>query len=122
MRINIIEGHCELGWRVGILAWDAENHSAVWDHLNAVIFAFIDHCVAIIRWDDSIEQLVHHFNLHVCVLEHVGTVDFLKFAITLTLPSVDVLVLFQFSFNHAISLLDHRTEANRWLSQCLLTC
>ena len=68
LRTNIIESDSELSWRIGIFARDAENHSAVWDHLNAVVFALINHSVTIIRRYDSIKQLVHNFNLHVSVL------------------------------------------------------
>ena len=60
-----IERDYELGWRVRIFARNTESHEVGWHHLNAVVLALSDHCVAVIRRNKPVKELVHDLDLNV---------------------------------------------------------
>ena len=76
--------------------------------------------MAIIRGYQPIKQLVHHFDLDIGRLEHVGTVDLFKLLVPFPLPSVNVPVLLQLLLNHRVGLLHDGGEGEGWLGQQLL--
>lgn len=119
---RIIEGDNELGWRVSVFRGYSESHQVLWDHLNAIVPALVDDCMAIIRGDQTIKQLVHHFDLHVCRFKHVSTVNNLELLVPLTLLSFDCVVLLEFLHDHVIGLLDLGRQRDGRLVQKFLAC
>ena len=73
--------------------------------------------MAIIRGYQPIKQLVHHLDLDIGRLEHVGTIDLFKLLVPFPLPSVNVPVLLQLLLNHRVGLLDDRGKRDGWLRQ-----
>jgi len=73
----IFERDFELGGRVRVFAGYTVRHQIRRDHLDAVEFAFRDDGVTVVGRDQPVEELVHHFYLDVCSLEHVSAIHFL---------------------------------------------
>ena len=101
----------KLGWRVAVLGGDAERHQVLLDHFDAVIFALRDDRVTVVRRYQSIQQLVHHLDLHVRSLEHLCTIYLLKYSLPVPPLPIDGVDLLELLLDHVVRLLNTLRDA-----------
>ena len=91
---------------MGVFARHAERHQILRDRLNAVDFSLGDDSMRIVGRNESVEQLVHYFDLHTRRFEHLRAVYFLQRLEPLAVLLVDGLVLFELLVDDFIRLLN----------------